>query len=90
MKWIDRIVKKGKDPQAVYLTVFYANDKQFVESLSDDQRKWLVKHIRSSKPDQCICCPCFAWEFGEDKEIKGCSCTLGGIPKAYDEGQCNF
>ena len=89
MKWIERLVKKKKNPQAVYTIIYNANNRQFVDTLTEEQRNWLVNYIKEIKPEECICCPCFAWRFKENKVV-GCLCTLGGIPNESDKGQCNF
>ena len=90
MKWLDRIIKKRKNPQAIYTILFHANNKNFVDSLTKEQREWLINDIKCHKPEKCICCPCFAWEFGEDKAISGCICTLGGDVSENGKGQCHF
>lgn len=88
---IDRIFKKKQNPQTVYTLLYYANDKRFVDSLTEEQRQWLIHYIANSNIEDCVCCPCFAWEFDEAKNnITGCICTLGGIPSETDIGECTF
>ena len=82
--------KKNISPLEIYTIIYLANDKQFIETLPRKQKEWLINDIKESNPDQCICCPCFAWEYGEDKKICGCTCTLGGISREDGKGQCNF
>lgn len=72
-----------------YEIMFLANEKEYVDALSEDQRKWLIDQVKGSAIDNCMCCPCFAWKFAEDKSISGCICTIGGEPNVEEKGQCN-
>ena len=67
------------DPELLYVIIMKANDKQYVQRLSPELRQLLEKHVMKMDIDDCICCPCFAWEYDDNKEIKGCICTLGYV-----------
>ena len=74
--------------QEVYKLIYHANNIKMVKTFTDDECQWLLNFVKHSEIDGCLCCPCFAWKFTEDKEIDGFMCTIGGNPDVHTKGQC--
>lgn len=81
--------KAKRTPEWFYDVLFNANDERYIKLFTDEQKIYLINHIKETKPD-CLCCPCFAWNYEQDGNISGCRCTLGGIANRNGKGQCYF
>ena len=61
---------------------------EYIKTLTEDQRKWLKDFVAKSEIDTCMSCPCFSWDYDENKKMSGYICTLGGEPSLAKKGKC--
>lgn len=75
----------------LYFILMYANKKYVVQNVfTEQQREWLMNNIKANKPENCLCCPCFYWNFDNNGECSGHACTLNGVTNLEGEGECGF
>ena len=65
-----------------------ADNPEYIKTLTEDQRKWLKDFAVKSEIDTCMSCPCFSWDYDENKKMKGYICTIGGEPSLGKKGKC--
>lgn len=73
--------KKRREPLEAYV-LFYANHKDFIDSLDDETRERLIDSERVIPPECCV--KCIFYKVGFDKDLKytdeKSECSLGAKP----------
>lgn len=84
-------MRKYSMEESLYDLLMFANDKEYVESLSTINRERLKRIIKQDYSGKdCVCCPCFAWKYDENRKINGCICTIGGKANKDGAGDCRL